>query len=218
MKVCPECNDTFPDEMKFCDLDGTKLNREAGQEGLDQSRLWSLIGVGVLLGAIVIIAISVLFSPRTPDAPALARTTPQTSNPSPAETAAAPQSDIVVEEPLPAETKKKEKPVEAANSNSAPAPNIKAAARDSDAEGDAFKSAPGAASAKSASTDAEAPAVKAKGEDTETTSKKPAATDADPKSDKKNAKDSDKNSNGKKPEEKKKGGLFRIFKKIFGKG
>jgi hypothetical protein len=211
MKICPECNESFPDEMKYCDLDGTKLLREPGSQTQDQSRLWSLIGVGILVGAILIITISVLFSPRTPDTPAIARSapvtaqTPQTSAP---EQSANP--NIVEELPV-VETKKKEKPADA-NSNSAV--NPKAAFKETEESGSAkpdSRAEPPETNSSESETEKVAPvAAKPK---SETEASKSAPT-SDPKSDKK--KEADKKDE--KKDEKKKGGLFRFFKKIFGKG
>ncbi|MEW6209161.1 MAG: hypothetical protein AB1631_12395 [Acidobacteriota bacterium] len=214
MKICPDCNERFPDEMKYCDLDGNKLLREPGSEGQDQSRLWSLIGVGILVGAILIITISVLFSPRTPDTPAIARSAPvtqQTPQPSSPEQSVKP--DVVIEELPIAETKKKEKPADAANSNSAL--NPKDAFKETGEETEATKtdSKPESPKTASSETDKAAP-VAAKPKEADPSASKSAPTAADAKSDKK--KESEKKEE--KKDEKKKGGLFRFFKKIFGKG
>ncbi len=205
--------------MKYCDLDGTKLLREPGSESQDQSRLWSLIGVGVLVGAIVIIAISVLFSPRTPDTPAIARSTPpvsQTLSSQPASPDPSAKPEIVVEETPIAEVKKKEKPLDAANSNSS-ALNPKAVTKEDVEETEPAKSDSRAEPAK-ASSEIEKPVVPITGKprsDGDPSVSKPAQTAADAKADKK--KEAEKGKEEKK-DEKKKGGLLRVFKKIFGKG
>ncbi|HEY7547115.1 MAG TPA: hypothetical protein VID27_19635, partial [Blastocatellia bacterium] len=178
---------------------------------------WSLIGVGVLVGAIVIIAVSVLFSPRTPDLPAIARSTPpapQASQPSTPEPSVKP--DIVVEEVPIAEVKKREKPADASNSNTS-GPDPKAAARESEqtepASNDSRVEPPKPIPSET-DRGAVPPVVKPKGE-TDTSVSKPAPSPGDPKADKK--KEPEKGKEEKK-DEKKKGGLFRFFKKIFGKG
>jgi hypothetical protein len=69
MRVCPACNETFADDLKFCDLDGTPLKREPGaafQPG--SNRLWSLLGVALLVGALAISAAMIIFQPRGPAA------------------------------------------------------------------------------------------------------------------------------------------------------
>ncbi len=219
MKLCPDCNERFPDEMKYCDLDGTKLQREPGSEGQDQSRLWSLIGVGVLVGAIVIIAVSVLFSPRTPNTPAIARSTPPASQSVSSDTAAetGAKPEIVVEETPIAEVKKKDKSADATNSNSS-APDPKAAAKEDSDEPEPAKSDPRIEPLKPAASETEKPIAstnaKSKG-DGDPSASKSGQTPADAKADKK--KESEKGKEEKK-DEKKKGGLFRVFKKIFGKG
>ena len=73
MKVCPVCNETFADELKFCDLDGTRLKREIGTQSPEkQNKTWSLIGVGLLVGALVLSALSIIFLPKARIAPTVA--------------------------------------------------------------------------------------------------------------------------------------------------
>jgi hypothetical protein len=67
MRVCPVCNEAFTDEFSFCDLDGTALKRQ--REPGDTNRLWSLLGVGLLVGALVISAASIIFLPKARVAP-----------------------------------------------------------------------------------------------------------------------------------------------------
>jgi hypothetical protein len=222
MKICPVCNESFPEELRFCDLDGAKLTREGVAEGQDQNRLSSLIGVGILFGAVVIIAISVLFSPRTPDAANFTPSTPpsQTSADSvPAPSVVeVPEPEIVVAENVPAEPKKKEKPADSANGNSNSA-NLdpKAAAGDTDPAAEAAKGGLDIEHSKPTDVEPGKPdsgsTAKAKDE-SNTTAVKPAP---EAKTDKKVSKDPAKNADGKKPEEKKEGKLRKFFKKIFGK-
>src|SRR5262252_7399110 len=63
MKICPVCNDTFADQLNFCDVDGTRLTQSGGVQ--ERSKLWSLVGAGLLIGALVISAASIFFLPRS---------------------------------------------------------------------------------------------------------------------------------------------------------
>src|SRR5262245_66642381 len=78
MKICPVCNETFADELNFCDLDGVKLAREASEQ--DRNKWWSLIGAGLLIGAVVITA-SMLFIPKARVPGPVAAFEPQTPKP-----------------------------------------------------------------------------------------------------------------------------------------
>src|SRR5262249_56548106 len=63
MKICPVCNDTFADQLNFCDVDGTRLTQSGS--GPERNKLWSLVGAGLLIGALVISAASIFFLPRS---------------------------------------------------------------------------------------------------------------------------------------------------------
>ncbi len=76
MKVCPECNESFADDFKFCDLDGARLNRDGVSSIRDPNKLWSMLGVGLLLGALVISAITIFSLPRAEISPATSSTPP----------------------------------------------------------------------------------------------------------------------------------------------
>ena len=76
MKICPVCNESFADELNFCDLDGVKLAREVSEQ--DRNKWWSLIGAGLLIGAVVITA-SMLFIPKARVPGPVAAFEPQTS-------------------------------------------------------------------------------------------------------------------------------------------
>src|SRR5512138_48312 len=114
MKVCPVCNETFADDMKFCDLDGTRLARQAEATGAPaHQRTWSLLGVGLLVGALVLSAVSMFMIPRSRAVPNSSNSStpqpqsskPAESSPSSSDNAAAPASDqpeIVVAETPPA--------------------------------------------------------------------------------------------------------------------
>jgi hypothetical protein len=234
MKLCPECNETFADELKFCELDGTKLRRDndpAAPQG--HNRAWSLLGVGVLLGAMVIAAMSIVFTPKARITPTVAsnQTASAATTPSqPAEaqiaaagqqpTAAEAQPEITVGETPLAETKKKDKTQETANTNSSVL-NPKAAAQDEEESQKTARTETPRPLDVTEPPAAPAPIVKPVSNPRETESaSKPAPTTVDPKKDKKDTKDSDKNSDEKKDnkgKDKKKGGFFGVFKKIFGK-
>ena len=63
MKVCPVCNESFAKDLNFCDVDGTRLTRQGDASGSgEQSKIWQLLGVGLLLGALVISAASIFLS------------------------------------------------------------------------------------------------------------------------------------------------------------
>src|SRR3982751_6458582 len=120
MKVCPVCNETFADEMRFCDLDGTRLARLAEATGAPaHHRTWSLLGVGLLVGALVLSAVSVFMIPRSRALPSATNSSapaaPSTGKPADSgnsASAAAPsdQPEIVIAETPPdPNTKKKDK-------------------------------------------------------------------------------------------------------------
>ena len=232
MKVCPVCNETFADDMKFCDLDGTRLARQAEATGAPaHHHRWSLLGIGLLVGALVLSAVSVFMIPRSRALPtassAPSPATPSTSKPadssnpsSAGDSASAPSSDqpeIVIAEAPPADpnAKKKDKVKSSAENETTPALNPKAAAQTDE---DAAKPAPSpAAPAPKKTEPAPAPKTVSETRELETTSK-PAAAPA-PKKDPKHQKESGKDSDKKKADDKdkKKGGFFKVFKKIFGK-
>src|SRR2546429_9741460 len=86
MKICPVCNDSFPDELNFCDVDGTRLNRGAGSAGeaggADRRKWWSLLGAGLLVGAVVISAASIIFLPKARISTPLVNSQPSVATPS----------------------------------------------------------------------------------------------------------------------------------------
>lgn len=232
MKTCPVCNDSFADELNFCDLDGARLNREDSAQ--DRTKWWSLVGAALLIGALVITAASIFIAPKsrvsTPSVnseahPAAVSPTPpggETASNAPAAGAtseAASEAESASVDAAP-ELRKKEK----ANLNSNvsdQAPNPKAAALDT--EGAANGSSSSESNAPAPPKQPEAPPATKTAPDTpvvETAPKSashapeikreprpPAVTKATDKSDKK--KDDEK--------DKKKGGFLKVFKKIFGK-
>jgi len=65
MKECPVCKESFGDELFFCDLDGTPLDGAAGvADHGSSSKVWSILGVVALLGAVVVSAVAIIFFPR----------------------------------------------------------------------------------------------------------------------------------------------------------
>ncbi len=239
MKVCPLCSESFGNELNFCDVDGAKLKRQpdASAEG-EQSKLWQLLGVGLLLGALVLSAASIFLpKARITSATAVSSTSAEpASNRSVANESAikAPPSPSVSDEtPVStdelalAETRRKDKALALATQNSGtPGPNPKAAALAAE-EGDkgppidqAPKRQPplpvapeGAASVKSVSETRE-PAAPLKPATAVAESKEPRKQSSETKS---STKDSSAKKKGDEKEKEKKGGFLRVFKKIFGK-
>jgi cell division septation protein DedD len=234
MKVCPVCNETFADELKFCDLDGTRLKREVGTESPQkQNKAWSLIGVGLLVGALVLSALSIIFLPKARIAPTVANSeTGQAITSTPADSAQGQIADagaadsespeILVEELPATESKKKDADKSLVNANvSGATPDPKAAAKEtSEDETTAGQFEPPIAPPPPVKEPEPAPAVKPASDtrDAEATAKP--ASSAEMKRDQKKSKDDDDKKSDKKGDEKKKkkgGGLFGAFKKIFGK-
>jgi hypothetical protein len=234
MKVCPVCNESFGNDLNFCDIDGAKLRREHGTTSARESnKAWSLLGVGLVLGAVLISAASIVFFPKARIAPTVVSSEtaagPAAGQPAQPTSAtevasAVPQyPEVVVEETPAPETKKKDKAQPLTSDTPDPSPDPKAAALEAEESGKA-KGEDDAAASAPAKVEA-MPTPKTVSETRETN---PAAKAADPgaelkkdtKQPSKSSKDSDK-SDGKKDEEKKdkkkKGGLFGVFKKIFGK-
>src|SRR5438045_2778851 len=113
MKVCPACNETFGDDLNFCDLDGTRLQRDASTRH-DQSKAWSLLGAGLMLGGVVLSAMLIIFFPRQHISPAAtisepAPTTSRTNNAPAPVTQPASESPVVAEAAQPTDLKKKER-------------------------------------------------------------------------------------------------------------
>jgi hypothetical protein len=234
MKVCPVCNESFADELRFCDVDGTRLTRQrTASAPQQQNKGWSLFGVALLVGALVVSGISVIFLPRAHVSPQVTGAETQVSPPNkPAATetasnvtapAAGDQTEIVVTEGPPPDSKKKDKPKPAANGNfSESTLNPKAAAQSGeDAEKPKQPSeAPAVQPLPTPKRTEPVPAVRTASETREPDSmSKPAQPSAEMKKDSRTARTSDKDADKKKAEEKdkKKGGFFRVFKKIFGK-
>lgn len=230
MKVCPVCSESFADDLKFCDLDGTRLTRQSDNpEQQGQNKLWSMLGIGLLVGALVLSAVSVFLIPKSPVAPSVASSSSgnaaiskPASDPSTSaadNTTNAQPETAITESALP-EAKKKDKAKALANENSDPSSlNPKAAAQGTDGAEKAAQPTETAAPARKPETEpAVKPAVETR--EVEPAPKPAASTEAkkDPKHPATDAsKDSDKKKADDKDKDKKKGGFFRVFKKIFGK-
>ena len=231
MKVCPVCSESFADDLKFCDLDGTRLTRQLDGSVPSQggSKLWSMLGIGLLVGALILSAVSVFLIPKarvsTPVSSSESQASTSSSKPSGGAadntmaSATTEQPEIVVTEgPLP-DAKKKEKLKALTDENSnAPALNPKAAAQGIN---ETEKTPQPAAQPPAPVKPEPAPAVKTVSETREPDpATKPASASPDPKKDPKHATtNSSKESDKKKTDDKdkKKGGFFKVFKKIFGK-
>jgi len=229
MKVCPVCNESFEDQLNFCDVDGTRLAREDSTQ--QRNKLWSFLGAGLLVGALVISAASIFYLPRarvgTPVVNSEPAPTPAQPKAPAAETTATVAASSPNAEAVPADAainsdvKKRERPPANGNPN-ASTPNPKAAAlaaEDADkkaASGDVHSAAPTATRPEAlpeVRTATEHPA------DVAPRPQPPPEMRRESKPQPTVARTSDKESNDKKKkeEEKKKGGFLRVFKKIFGK-
>ena len=236
MKICPVCSETFADDLKFCELDGTRLARLAGATGeASHPRTWSLLGIGLLVGALVLSAVSVFWIPRTRQLPAASSSPvtntapPPMSSSKPAEssgssippagaTATSDQPDIAVGDVPPADAtaRKKDRTKTATADDSAPKLNPKAAAQTGD---DTAKLDPPVVQPAPPPRKVEpAPTPKAASEARAPDATPKAAATADPKKDSRHTKDAASDDKKKADDkDKKKGGFFRVFKKIFGK-
>jgi hypothetical protein len=232
MKICPVCNDSFADELNFCDVDGTRLAREDSAQ--ERNKWWSLLGAGLLVAAVLITAGSIFFLPKARVSPPVVNSEPKSTTVPPAapsvdgaakitpQTASTEPENATADAMAP-ELKKKDR---VANGNVAEAaPNPKAAALAAEdggkapAANDATKndtSVPKAESTPPVKSISDTRAVEA--------TTKPAQTPPDVKKDHQsqsvNAKSAGKDQDAKKKnddKDKKKGGFLRVFKKIFGK-
>jgi hypothetical protein len=232
MKICPVCNDSFADELNFCDIDGSRLAREGS--GQERNKWWSFLGAGLLVGALVISAASMFFLPKTRVSPPVVSSeqqpVPAPSKASATETAsnaaaASAEPESGAADAAVPDVKKKDRAL--ANGNFAEAaPNPKAVFASEDAD----KGSPPADpdhSAAPAAKKPEAPLAPPKSVgDTraEDSAARPVPTSSelkkDPKTQPTAARSSVKDSHDKKKndeKDKKKGGFLRVFKKIFGK-
>lgn len=235
MKICPLCNDSFGDELNFCDIDGARLAREGSAQ--DRNRWWSFVGAGLLVGAVVITAASIIFLPKARVSPASVSSEPQpvqsvpkppivdSSNTVAAAAAQASEPESVSGDTAAPELKKKDRSATANSNEGEKAPNPKAAALAAEDSGNPSSSPEPNRSGTDASKKSEPPAPKTSSSagpaDAVTKPAQPAPDlRRDSKSQPVSAKTADKGSTDKKKsddKDKKKGGFLRVFKKIFGK-
>jgi hypothetical protein len=233
MKICPVCNDSFADQLNFCDVDGTRLTREGSVQ--ERNKWWSLLGAGLLVGALVISAASIIFLPKARVSTPVVNSEPQPSPAPPKPASADSAANVAAAPPVSAEpdgvptdaavpeVKKKDRALANGNFNGT-TPNPKAAALAAE-DADKKSPSPDVNSTPPASRKAEVPpSVKSVSDNRSTDGATLPQTPPDLKKDQKTqtatAKSSDRASNDKKKnddKDKKKGGFLRVFKKIFGK-
>jgi hypothetical protein len=237
MKVCPVCNESFAKELNFCDVDGARLTRQHDASGSgEQSKVWQLLGVGLLLGALVISAASI-FLPKNrvnPTASGSGETAPvestvktrapETAGTEPSTEEATEDSSPGADEIALVEMKKRERALAIANQSSgAPGPDPKAAAiAVEESERASVKEetqAPVPAQSVNSEADTTTKAINETREPPPAPKAAPAVADAKDNKKQADSKASGKESNNKKKsdEKEKKGGFLRVFKKIFGK-
>jgi FtsZ-interacting cell division protein ZipA len=227
MKECPVCGDTFGDDLNFCDVDGSRLNRQKGSApSATQNKIWSMLGIALLIGGLVISAITILFLPRSRTTPTIISSEPAAppKSSSPTQSTQPPAAENTVpappaEEPLAAadrsslELKRRDKPV-VESTTDAHSASAKEAAQGSEhapqPAPEPVKAQPAPAHPETAATKPAQPAS----ENNSPKSTQPAADQSKTQAAK--PKDASKEQDSKK-DDKKKGGFFRAFKKIFGK-
>jgi hypothetical protein len=232
MKICPVCNDSFADELRFCDIDGARLAREAGSQ--DRNRWWSLLGAGLVVGALVISAASIVFLPKARVSTPILNSQPQSvivpSKPPVVESAtnvtspdASDQPEDSATEAVVPELKKKDKAT-ANNNVDSTNPNPKAAALAAE-DADKSVSAEPSKNVGPAKTPESVPSEKSAGDARVADPPRPPQPAPELKKERTqpvNARTPDKDSSDKKKnddkDKKKSGGFLRVFKKIFGKG
>lgn len=225
MKVCPVCTESFGDEFSFCDIDGTKLKRDASSPPA-QNKVWSLLGVGLLIGAVVISAAAIIFLPKAPVSP-VARSSESQTNAAPAKTnsdetpasATAFNQDEANANVSAVVAKKQDKAQELTNANVSEATGT-------DVKSVAQPAEPGVASPQPETTAltpppppprTEAPIIETRAPEPSPKSIESSAERKESKSSAKSSKDSDDKKKDDDKGKKKGGGFFKVFKKIFGK-
>lgn len=230
MKICPVCNDSFADELNFCDIDGVRLTREGVSQ--ERNKLWSLVGAGLLIGAVVISAMTIFLPRARVSTPALssdsqqAPTAPKSpateSSPSvAAATEPEPEPERAVNDTAALEVRKKDRAL--ANNSGAVIPNPKAAALASEAAEKSLTIAEPKKSEPPAPKGPDAPPAVRNPRDSRVADAPPQPPElkSDHQPQPASSKTTDKNPNDKKKaddKDKKKGGFLKVFKKIFGKG
>jgi len=225
MRNCPVCGESFGDELNFCDIDGAPLERDPADVAQAKNKLWSILGIVLVVGALAISALSVIFIPRghgptpaivssqpapptenklaTAETPATADTTTASAEPE-----AIPPSEIVPE------VKRKEMLTGHENGNLSK--SAKQAAKEAEEPEQPVQPQPPVA-VPDAPKKPDTTAVKPVNERRE--GEQPSISPS-PSTDPKAAGKTTANSNSKKKDEekdKKKGGFFKVFKKIFSK-
>jgi len=230
MKTCPVCNEAFVDEMNFCDVDGSPLNQDPVIAAQSRNKLWSMLGIVLLVGALVM-SLMVVFLPRQRPAPALTQAQPEppvvasapktSSEPATVKPPAAEPEEVTPAQAPVSEIRIRERSGDSGRSpGNATTPNPKAAATDPDDPDSRPARKPDAAE-QPVTTRVEpvkapkTPAATGDGEPVRSVRSSEPKKDVQPSASKTNEKDSKKK--GADEKEKKKGGFFRVFKKIFGK-
>jgi len=244
MKECPVCKESFVDDFNFCEIDGTPLDRNVGgstsvgSTSGGSNRIWSFVGVALLLGAVFLSALSIIFFPRGSSSSALTQrpteavpsnlpvSKPATgSEPAVSQDRAAisDKSDAAVGDDSSQANANKSGLRKNANSRNqneqAGLPNPKSAAmsdEDKDGARTAEKAAPPVvpASERSSESRAEAPPPS----DTRPRTAQPSPqSNTDAKRQGSTPSRSAPQSGNKKDDKEKKGGFLKVFKKIFGK-
>ena len=242
MKVCPVCSEAFANDLNFCDVDGAKLKRERGASGAGEtSRLWQLLGVGLLLGALALSAVSIFLSKGRPTAyienqgtagAESASTRPPASEKQtnqPGTIGSASEGATIPDDATLAELRKKEKASGVQSQNpSTLVENPKASTPQTDESEKKQASADLKATASSDPARLEPVSTAKQVNETREPAPAPASKSAvgvadtkEPKKPGAEAKSPTKDSTAKKKadekEKEKKGGFLRVFKKIFGK-
>ncbi|HEU4391706.1 MAG TPA: hypothetical protein VFV34_28225, partial [Blastocatellia bacterium] len=209
-----------------CDLDGTPLKSTDGA-GQSSNRLWSLLGVALLVGALAISAAMIIFQPRGPVAqsprPQPATTTVQHSAPNVEADRSTPGSDLASTVPgsqIDAGTQKVKPASGQLPIGPAPDPKAAAIAAEAGSEKPAGEAKPAATSGqleterpiKAVATDSGANAGTLATSEPSTATQTPTEPKKEPKA--RAAKEP--GQDPAKGDDKKKGGFLKVFKKIFG--
>ncbi len=241
MKICTACNESFNDEFNFCEVCGAKLQRHQDPSAPPAKRDWSLLGIALVLGAVLVTVASIIFTPKArltdnqmkesvavatpPQSSPLASPSAASDLPANADssTPASEEAELTDEEAAKAEAeakkKEKEKAAKAAEAK-------EAAAREAEAKATASEDVnPKAAKEAVQPAEPVRPKVEAKpepvaAEPKEESRPRSVAAPPEPKEVKKpteEPKATTKPDDKKKDDKKKKGGFFGVFKKIFGK-
>jgi hypothetical protein len=245
MKECPVCKESFVDDFNFCEIDGTPLDRNVGGSNSvgstsgGSNRIWSFVGVALLLGAVFLSALSIIFFPRGSSSSPLTQKSSEAVPSSLPTTKPATSAEPAASQDRAAISDKTEAPAVGDDSAQANAnksglrknantrnqneqaglPNPKSAAmsdEDKDGARTAEKAAPPVvpASERNSESRAEAPSPS---ETRPRTAQPSPQSNTDVKRQGSTASRSTPQSSNKKDDKEKKGGFLKVFKKIFGK-